>query len=50
MTARTPRAISNDAFHQIKDDYPERSFAKALSEGKITERDITLIMAFLAVF
>jgi len=35
MTARILCAISNDAFHQIKADYPERSFAKALSEGKI---------------
>jgi len=48
MTARTPRAISNDEFHQIKADYPERSFAKALREGKITERDITLIRSFIA--
>lgn len=48
MTAGAPRAISNDAFHQIKADYPERSFAKALSEGKITERDITIIRSFVA--
>jgi hypothetical protein len=48
MTARTPRAISNDAFHQIKADYPERSFARALKEGKITERDVTLIRSFIA--
>jgi len=48
MTARTPRAISNDAFHQIKADYPERSFARALKEGKITERDVTLVRSFIA--
>lgn len=48
MAARTPRAISNDAFHQIKADYPERSFARALNEGKITERDVTLIRSFIA--
>jgi hypothetical protein len=43
VTARTPRAISNNAFHQIKADYQKRSFAKSLKEGKITGRDITLI-------
>ncbi len=48
MTARTSRAISNDAFHQIKADYPERSFVKALREGRITDRDITLIRSFIA--
>jgi hypothetical protein len=48
MTARTPRAIDNNAFHQVKFDYPERSFAKALKEGRISERDATLIRAFIA--
>ena len=48
MTVLPPRAISNDAFHQIKADYPERSFAKALSEGKISERDVMLIRSFIA--
>jgi integrase/recombinase XerD len=48
MTARTPRAIDNDAFHQVKLDYPERSYAKALSEGRLTERDVSLIRSFIA--
>ena len=48
MTARTPRALDNDAFHQIKPDYPERSFSKALQAALITQRDETLIRAFVA--
>lgn len=48
MTARTPQAIDNDAFYQLNADYPERSLAKALREGRVTERDVTLIRSFIA--
>jgi hypothetical protein len=36
------------AFNQIKADYPDRSFARALKEEKITERDNMLIRSFIA--
>ncbi|MFA5002410.1 MAG: site-specific integrase [Methanolinea sp.] len=48
MTARTPRAIDNDAFYRIKSDYPDRSIANGLKAGILNDRDISLIKAFVA--